>query len=98
MALTRLVNPNLNGESLRSISDNTVFTLCYYRDGARNTATMVCLGKKPFMYTYYDHCTQIEKTLETFWFQGFYCGAPRRVRIPNLLIRSQMLYPVERWA
>ena len=25
-------------------------------------------------------------------------GAPRRIRIPSLLIRSQMLYPVELWA
>ena len=27
-----------------------------------------------------------------------FSGAPRRIRIPSLLIRSQMLYPVELWA
>ena len=31
------------------------------------------------------------------YFAGFN-GAPRRIRIPSLLIRSQMLYPVELWA
>ena len=28
----------------------------------------------------------------------FYSGAPRRIRTLNLLIRSQMLYPIEPWA
>jgi hypothetical protein len=28
---------------------------------------------------------------------GFLRGAPKEIRTPNLLIRSQMLYPVELW-
>ena len=27
-----------------------------------------------------------------------FCGTPRRIRTSNLLIRSQVLYPVELWA
>ena len=31
-------------------------------------------------------------------FRRSMCGGPRRDRIPNLLIRSQTLYPIELWA
>ncbi len=40
----------------------------------------------------------MNKAPVTFQLQGLHFGAPRRVRIPNLLIRSQVLYPVELWA
>ena len=31
-------------------------------------------------------------------FSNFFYGAPKRSRTPNLLIRSQTLYPIELWA
>ena len=40
-------------------------------------------------------CAGYEKTRRTL---RVLFGAPRRIRIPSLLIRSQMLYPVELWA
>ena len=33
--------------------------------------------------------------LHSLGYVGFKSGAPEKIRIPNLLIRSQVLYPVE---
>ena len=38
---------------------------------------------------------QNEKTLQPFELQGFESGTPEGTRTPNLLIRSQTLYPIE---
>ncbi len=41
---------------------------------------------------YFPPCNKLKPT------QGrFNSGASRRIRTPNLLIRSQMLYPIEPW-
>ena len=42
-------------------------------------------------------CTE-QKTPTDLTVGIFYSGAPRRIRTLNLLIRSQMLYPIEPWA
>ena len=36
-----------------------------------------------------------QKTLQPFELQGFKSGTPEGTRTPNLLIRSQTLYPIE---
>ena len=42
-------------------------------------------------------CNNLKKKPPYRWYL-FYLGAPRRIRTLNLLIRSQMLYPIEPWA
>jgi hypothetical protein len=38
-----------------------------------------------------------KKALQPFELQGFESGTPKETRTPNLLIRSQTLYPIELW-
>ncbi len=53
-------------------------------------ASQLCSGSHP------AGTIRIKKNTQTGVFQ--IRGAPRRIRTLNLLIRSQMLYPIEPWA
>lgn len=55
---------------------------------------LALIGEPVFLYS---EISGKQKPAEINVSAGF-SGAPRRIRIPSLLIRSQMLYPVELWA
>ena len=42
--------------------------------------------------------SQTKCSTKLSYFPRFLNGAPKRSRTPNLLIRSQTLYPIELWA
>ena len=63
---------------------------------------LALIGEPVFLYSennavYRGQISGKQKPAKINVSAGF-SGAPRRIRIPSLLIRSQMLYPVELWA
>ena len=53
---------------------------------------------EPFLFGFKSWGLHIIKTTSRNRDVVIYSGAPRRIRTLNLLIRSQMLYPIEPWA